>query len=101
MLFLKNANTKTNNACLFKLFKFDFTVKDLGDINNFLENYKLFGFQRRIVLRLRLFSYKIMNIPSAPVELKSQILHSSDMNITYNLRNTTKTTLYLPKTNNH
>ena len=42
-----------------------------------------------------------MNIPSAPAELKSQILYSSDRNITYNLRNTTKTTLYLPKTNNH
>ena len=42
-----------------------------------------------------------MNIPSAPAELKSQILYSSGRNITYNLRNTTKTTLYLPKTNNH
>ena len=42
-----------------------------------------------------------MNIPSAPAELKSQILYSSDRNITYNLRNTTKTTRYLPKTNNH
>ena len=41
-----------------------------------------------------------MNIPSAPAELKSQILYSSDRNITYNLRNTTKTALYLPKTNN-
>ena len=54
-----------------------------------------------IVLRLSLFSHKIMNIPSTPAELKSQILYSSDRNISYNLRNTTKTTLYLPKTNNH
>ena len=102
-LFLKNSNKKlTNcyNACLFKLFKFDFTFKNLDEINNFLENFKLFGFQHRIVLRLSLFSHKIMNIPSAP-ELKSQILYSSDRNIIYNLRNTTKTTLYLPKTNNH
>ena len=52
-------------------------------------------------MRLSLFSYKIINIPSAFAELKSQILYSSDRNITYNLRNTTKTTLYLPKTNNH
>ena len=39
-----------------------------------------------------------MNIPSAPAELKSQMLYSSNRNITYNLRETTKTTLYLPKT---
>ena len=74
--------TNCFNACLFKLFKFDFTFKDLDEINNFLENYKLFGFQHRIVLRLCSFSHKIMNIPSAPAELKSQILYSSDRNIT-------------------
>ena len=42
-----------------------------------------------------------MNITSPTAELKTQILYSSDRNISYNLRNTTKTTLYLPKTNNH
>ena len=52
-------------------------------------------------MRLSIFSHKIMNIPSDPAELKSQLLYSSDRNIAYNLRNTTKTTLYLPKTNNH
>ena len=77
--------TNFYNACIFKLFKFDFTFKNLDEINNFLENFKLFGFQHRIVLRLSLFSHKIMNIPSAPAELKNQILYSSDRNITYNL----------------
>ena len=85
------------NACLFKLFRFDFTYKELDEINNFLEEYKLFGFQHRIVLRLSLFSHKIINIPSAPLKLKEQILFNSDRNIQYNLRQTSKPTLYMPK----
>ena len=89
------------NACLFKLFRFDFSHKELDEINNFLEEYKLFGFQHRIVLRLSLFSHKIINIPSAPIKLKEQILFNSNRNIQYNLRQTSKPTLYMPKINNH
>ena len=89
------------NACLFKLFRFDFTYKELDEINNFLEEYKLFGFQHRIVLRLSLFSHKIINTLSAQLKLKEQILFNSDRNIQYNLRQTSKPTLYIPKINNH
>ena len=54
-----------------------------------------------VVLRLSLFSHKIINVLSAPEKLKEQILFNCDRNIKYNLRQTSKPTLYLPKINNH
>jgi hypothetical protein len=32
-------------------FRFDFTHKEMDEINNYLEKYMLFGFQQRVVLR--------------------------------------------------
>jgi hypothetical protein len=73
----------------------------MDEINNYLEKYKLFGFQQRVVLRLSLFGHKIENIPNAPPKLKEQLLHSKDRNIPYSLRKTTSTTLYVPIIKNH
>jgi hypothetical protein len=42
----------------------------MDEINNYLENYKLFGSQQRVVLRLSLFGNEIENIPNAPQKLK-------------------------------
>ena len=84
------------NACLFKLFRLEFSHKELDEINHFFEEYKLFGFQHRIVLHLSLFSHKIINIPSTLLKLKEYILFNSNRNIQYNLP-----TLYMPKINNH
>jgi hypothetical protein len=64
------------------------------EISNYLEKYKLFGFQQRVALRLSLFGHKIENIPNAPPKLKEQLLHCKDRNIPYSLRKTTSTTLY-------
>jgi hypothetical protein len=82
---------------LFKLFRFDFTNKEIDEINNYLEKYMLFGFQQRVVLRLSLFGHKIENIHNAPLKLKDQLLHSKDRNKPYSLRKTTSTTLYINK----
>ena len=87
------------NACLFKLFRFDFSSRDLDEINNTLVEYKLFGFQHRVVLRLSLFAHKLINVPAAPVKLKEQFLFNSKRNLPYNLRNVK--TLCVPHTNNH
>jgi hypothetical protein len=76
-------------ACLFKLFRFNFTYQEIDEINNYLEKYKFFGFQQRVVLRLSLFGRKIEKIPNAPPKLKEQLLHIKDKNITYSLRKTT------------
>ena len=73
----------------------------MDEINNYLENYKLFGFQQRVVLRLSLFGHKIENIPNASPKLKEQLLHSKDRNIPYSSRKTTSTTLYMPIIKNH
>jgi hypothetical protein len=73
----------------------------MDEINNYLEKYKLFGFQQRVVLRLSLFGHKIENIPNAPPKLKEHILQSKARNIPYNLRKTTSTTLCMPIIKNH
>ena len=88
-------------ACLYKLFRFDYTCKELDEINNSLEKYHLFGFQHRVVLRLSLFGHKIENIPNAPPKLKELLLHTKDRNIPYNFRKTTTSTLFLPKIKTH
>jgi hypothetical protein len=64
-------------ACLFKLFRFDFTYEEMDEINNYLEKYNLFGYQHRKVLRLSLLGHKIENIPNAPPLLKEQLLYSN------------------------
>ena len=74
------------NACLFKLFRFDFSNRDLDEINNTLVDFKLFGFQHRVVLRLSLFSHKLINVPAALVKFKEQF--NSKINLPYKLRNT-------------
>ena len=88
-------------ACLFKLFKLDFTCKELDETYNFLQVYNLFGFQHRVVLRISLFAHKIINIKQAPVNLKNQIIYNSDRKKEYQLREITKTTLCLPMIKNH
>ena len=50
----------------------------MDEINNNLVNYKLFRFQRRVVLRVSLFGHKIENIPNASPRSKLQLLHSKD-----------------------
>ena len=79
---------------LFKLLKFDFTCKELDETYNFLQGYNLFAFQHRVVLRLSLFAHKIINVKQAPFNLKNQIIYKS--NRKKELRETTKTTLFLP-----
>jgi exonuclease III len=73
----------------------------MDEINSFLEEYKLFGYQHRVVLCLSLFGHKIENIPNAPPLLKEQLLYSKERNIPYSFRKTSITTYYLPITNNH
>jgi hypothetical protein len=68
----------------------------MDEINTYLEKYKLFGFQQRVVLRLRLFGHEIENNPNAPPKLKEKLLHSKDSNIPFDLRKTKSTTLYMP-----
>ena len=89
------------NACLFKLFKFVFTLKELDETYNFLQGYNLCAFQHRVVLRLSFFAHKIINIKQAPINLKNQIIYNSDRKIDYKLLETTKTTLCLPMIKNH
>ena len=88
-------------ACLYKLFRFDFTCKEMDEINIALEKYHLFGFQHRVVLRLCLFGHKIENVPSAPPKLKEQLLYSTNRNIQYSFRKTTMPTLFIPKIKTH
>lgn len=54
-------------ATLFRLFKFDFSELDSNAINDFLKNYGLFAFQHRIMLRLSLFTYKIISERAPPI----------------------------------
>ena len=51
----------------------------MDEINSFLEEYKLFGYQHRVVLSL--FGHTIENIPNAPPLLKEQLLYSKERNI--------------------
>ena len=52
------------NFCLFKLFniKYDInTSEDFNKMNNYLEGFGLSCFQQRLIQRLMIFSYNIMN----------------------------------------
>ena len=72
MLYIRKLNSslkKQTNSDFFTL-----TIRNIQQKHNIRENYKLFGFQHRIVLRLSLFSHKIMNIPSAPAVKMSNIV---------------------------
>lgn len=69
------------NFCLFKLFKFKFSIemkscndgKSLNCFNNFLEKYNLFTFQHRLIYRIFIFIHKIMNSYNSPILLKEMI----------------------------
>jgi hypothetical protein len=57
----------------------------MDEINNYLEKYKLFGFQQRVVF-VSLFGHNKENIPNAQPKSKEQLLQSKDGNIPYRLR---------------
>jgi ribonucleases P/MRP protein subunit RPP40 len=84
------------NFCLFKLFniKYDInTSDDFNKMNNYLEEFGLSCFQHRLIQRLMIFSYNIMN--QQENQLKKQLNFNKDLNKKYNLRN--KNNLSQPK----
>ena len=54
-------------AYLFRLFKFDLTNFDGTGINEFLKNYGLFAFKQRVVMRLSLFTFKVITNEAPPI----------------------------------
>ena len=79
------------NFCLFKLFniKYDInTSNDFNKMNNYLEGFGLSCFQHRLIQRLMIFSYNIMN--QQDNQLKKQLNFNKDLNKKYNLRNKNK-----------
>ena len=81
--FNKDVLQKISNcyhACIFKLFKFNFTDFNINDINNFLCTYGLFSFQHRLFFRLSTFIYNIKNNLFSPILLRdSLVLRSTDL----------------------
>ena len=78
------------NFCLFKLFKFNFKILSIDDINLFniyLEKWNLFTFQHRILSRFLNFSFKVINYNDFPFCLKSQLKFNYELNKGYELRN--------------
>ena len=72
-------------ACLFRLFKFNFSNGDLSVINERLKIDGLLAFQYRIFYRLALFLFKNKTNDNAPLGIKSLLsIESRDLN--YNLR---------------
>ena len=56
------------------------------EINDFLEYLKLFSFHQRLVFRVTMFIYKIINFSSAPSQLKKWLKPSMLENERYDLR---------------
>ena len=86
----------TYNFCLFKLFKIRAKIdyRDANDFNLFnnkLEvKFNLSSLQHRIIIRLMLFSHKIINNEYSPEELRIQFITNFTLNKNYNLRNLNK-----------
>ena len=57
-------------GCLFKLFKFKFHNHSVIEINRFLPPFGLNSFHHRLTSKLSNVAFKILNDPSAPVNLK-------------------------------
>lgn len=101
------------NYCLFKLFKFKFSIKNSSSeeeksfnrFNDLLENYNLFTFQHRLIYRILIFIHKIVNDDTSPVLLKNMINKYEISMLSYPLRTAAsyrKVTLYrLPRTRTH
>jgi len=95
------------NFCLFKLFKFKFSIeikscndgKSLNCFNNFLGKYNLFTFQHRLIYRIFIFIHKIMNSYNSPILLKEMISKYDSAQQKYSFR---KVPLFnLPRTRTH
>ena len=89
------------NFCLFKLFKFKINseMDNLNEFNNFLEKYKLFTFQHRLIHRVLLFTHKIINKTESPINLKNQINKIDISKVVYSLRE--PTLLKVPRIRTH
>jgi hypothetical protein len=88
--FNKEALQKLSNCfymCLLKLFSFNFKDWSNEQVNNFLKNYGLFSFQSRCLVRLALFSFKIVNNSNSPPNLKKQIIQTKNKTGAHTLRN--------------
>jgi hypothetical protein len=77
------------NICLFKLLNIKYNVNnsdDLNTFNNILSKYNLYCFQHRILKKLALFSYNILNNPDGPSELKKCLIRNCDIKNDFRLR---------------
>jgi hypothetical protein len=86
----------TYNFCLFKLFKIkeEIDYRDANQFNTFnnkLEfKFNISSLQHRMIVRLMLFSHKIINIEYSPTELRTQFVTNLTRNKCHNLRNLNK-----------
>ena len=88
-LFLYSSDTKTIQNLLFlpwKIIQIWFCwYVDYGN-KDFLWNFTLFSFHHRLVFRVTMFIYKIINFSSAPIQLKKWLKPSMLDNERYDLR---------------
>jgi hypothetical protein len=81
--------------CLFRLLSFKFTAQyidskfDFNHLNNELEKLNLQAFQHRVLSRLLLFGYKVINYNDSPINL-SERLKLILPNYSYDLRSNLK-----------
>jgi exonuclease III len=81
------------NTCLFKLFNFKQTVdtryiNQLNNLNNQLElEFNIPCLLHRILIKLMLFSHKIINIERGPILLRNKLKFNHELGKTYEFRN--------------
>ena len=89
------------NFCLFKLFNVNEKIdnrfpSDFNKLNNKLEfQFGIFYLTHRIIVKLMLFSHRIINDSNSPVVLKNQFIFNNVLNKNYSLRNINN--IYQPK----
>jgi hypothetical protein len=78
------------NFCLFKLLRIEFKIVRIEDINlfnNYLSNFNLYTFQHRLLSRILLFSFKLLNYKMFNINLKNELIFNNKLNKGYSLRN--------------
>jgi hypothetical protein len=97
--------SNTYNFCLQKLLNIKSKVissSDFNVLNNHLESMNLNLFQHRVLYRFLTFSYKLVNQPSFPNELRCVIKFNHEKENSYNLRNKNQlSTLHNDKMSNY
>ena len=78
------------NYCLFKLLRINFEIIRIEDVNlfnNYLNQWNLCTFQHRLLSRILLFSFKLINYKSFNINLKNEIVFNNQLKKGYLLRN--------------